>query len=58
MKLKSKAGQSTLEYLVIVAVVIAIIVVVATTLFKNNVQAIYNRAGNRANSVVATNMLP
>ena len=58
MKLKRKGGQSTLEYLVIVAVVIAVIVVIATTLFRNNVRAIYERAGNRANQVVYTNMLP
>jgi len=46
---KDKQGQSTLEYLVILAVVIGVIVYVATAIVKPSLVASMNKLGNAIN---------
>ncbi len=58
MRLRRRAGQSTLEYLVIVAVIIAIVVAVATGVFKDSIQSIFERAGKRPNTIISNDILP
>lgn len=57
MKLERK-GQSTVEYLIIFAVIVAIVVGVATLVFKPNIENIFNRAAKRPSTIVTANMLP
>ena len=46
MKLKAEKGQSTLEYLIIIAVIIAVLIGVAAA-FKPKLEALYNKVGNK-----------
>lgn len=56
---KWRKGQSTMEYLIVLAVIIAVIVVVATGAFRTQISDILNRVARKpATMVDSTNMIP
>ena len=45
--MRSRRGQSTVEYLIVLAVIIAAVVLAATTLLKPKIATTYNKAIER-----------
>ncbi len=58
MRLRKRKGQSTVEYLIIFAIIIAIVVGVAGLVFKPHIEDIFNRAAKRPSTVVNEDWLP
>ena len=56
--LRGRKGQSTLEYLIILAVIITVIVVVATGAFKTNIASLFRRAATKPSNMITEAMLP
>jgi Flp pilus assembly pilin Flp len=59
MRLRDKNGQSTLEYLIIVAVIIVAIIFVATGTFKTQLTSLLERVSRKPAAMLdSENMLP
>lgn len=52
--MKKRRGQSTLEYVIILAAIIGAIVVVANTVLKPKLQSSYNTLTNKMQTKVGT----
>ncbi|MEW6008356.1 MAG: hypothetical protein AB1629_01835 [Candidatus Omnitrophota bacterium] len=52
MRFRKGKGQSTLEYLIVLAVIIAIIVVIATGTFREQISTVLRRVSRKPASMV------